>query len=138
MADKFKVIGGLSRKARFNITIAIILLFIVVIVFSSINQVRQIVEKRKEIEELEERLAWNRNENIRLLAAEKSLYQDEGIELEARKQFNLTHEGEENISVVIDDDPEDALQDSNNKQEYSQNDLWGNIKLFYDQEISHQ
>jgi cell division protein FtsB len=135
MAQKYKVVGGLSRKAKFNTTIAIILLFIVIIVFASINQVKQIVEKRKEIEELEERLAWQRNENIELLATEKSLYQDEGIEREARKQFNMSYEGEENISVVIDDASTGATSEGTANIEYSQNDLWGNIKLFYEQEI---
>ena len=135
MGQKFKVIGGLTRKAKFNTTIAIILIFIVIIVFASVNQVKQIVEKRKEIEELEEKLAWQRNENIKLLATEKNLYLDEGIEVEARKQFNMTYEGEENISVIIDNDMTGAdLVNTGNKQ-YSENDLWGNIKLFYDQEI---
>jgi cell division protein FtsB len=135
MAQKYKVIGGLSRKVKFNTTIAIILLFIVIIVFASINQVKQIVEKRKEIEELEERLAWQRNENIKLLATEKSLYQDEGIELEARKQFNMSYDGEENISVVINDTVTDTSSEGTANIEYSQNDLWGNIRLFYEQEI---
>ena len=135
MAQKYKVIGGLSRKVKFNTTIAIILLFIVIIVFASINQVKQIVEKRKEIEGLEERLAWQRNENIKLLATEKSLYQDEGIELEARKQFNMSYEGEENISVVIEDTIDETANGGITNMEYSQNDLWGNIKLFYEQEI---
>ena len=135
MAEKFKVIGGLSRKAKFNTTIVIILLFIIIIVFASINQVKQIVEKRKEIAELEEKLAWQRNENIGLLATEKILYEDEGIELEARKQFNMAYEGEENISVVTDDDISTASATDIGNKEYSQNDLWGNIKLFYEQEI---
>jgi cell division protein FtsB len=135
MAQKYKVIGGLSRKAKFNTTIAIILLFMVIIVFASINQVKQIVDKRKEIEELEERLAWQRNENIKLLATEKSLYQDEGIEIEARKQFNMSYEGEENISVVIDDASTGTASEGTANMEYSQNNLWGNIKLFYEQEI---
>ena len=135
MAQKYKVVGGLSRKAKFNTTIAIILLFIVIIVFASINQVKQIVEKRKEIEELEERLAWQRNENIELLATEKSLYQDEGIEREARKQFNMSYEGEENISVVIDDTSTGTTSENTANMEYSKNNLWGNIKLFYEQEI---
>ena len=130
MAQKYKVIGGLSRKAKFNTTIAIVLLFIVIIVFASINQVKQIVEKRKEIEELEERLAWQRNENIELLATEKSLYQDEGIELEARKQFNMSYEGEENISVVIEDTANDISSEGIANMEYSQNDLWGILSFF--------
>jgi cell division protein FtsB len=135
MSQKYKVIGGLSRKAKFNTTMAIVLLFIIIIVFASINQVKQIVEKRKEIEELEEKLTWQRSENIRLLAAEKTLYLDEGIEIEARKQFNMSYEGEENIYVVIDDSQADTAVIENVDMEYSRNDLWGNIKLFYEQEI---
>jgi len=133
MSQKYKVIGGLSRKAKFNTTIAIVLLFIIIIVFASINQVKQIIDKRKEIEELEEKLTWQRSENIRLLADEKTLYLDEGIEIEARKQFNMSYEGEENISVVIDDSHTDTTETGD--IEYSRNDLWGNIKLFYEQEI---
>jgi len=137
MAEKYKVIGGLSRKAKFNTTIVIILLFIIIVVFASINQVKQIVEKRKEIAELEEKLAWQRNENIGLLATEKTLYEDEGIELEARKQFNMAYEGEENISVFMDDNTSTSSVIDTGNKEYSQNDLWGNIKLFYEQEISN-
>lgn len=135
MANKFKVIGGLSRKARFNITIVIILLFIIIIVFASINQVKQIIEKRREITELEEKLSWHRNENIELLALEKSLYEQEGIELEARKQFNMVHEGEKNIVIVLDGETNEMGVGAETKQDYSSNDLWGNINVFYNQEI---
>jgi len=135
MANKFKVIGGLSRKARLNITIVIILLFIIIIVFTSINQVKQIIEKRKEITELEEKLSWHRNENIELLALEKSLYSQEGIELEARKQFNMVNEDEKNITVVLDGEENEIGVGAEAKQDYSDNDLWGNIEIFYNQEI---
>lgn len=135
MANKFKVIGGLSRKARFNITIVIILLFVIIIVFASINQVKQIIEKRREITELEEKLSWHRNENIELLALEKSLYEQEGIELEARKQFNMVHEGEKNIVIVLDGETNEMGVGAETKQDYSSNDLWGNINVFYKQEI---
>ncbi len=135
MANKFKVIGGLYRKARFNITIVIILLFIIIIVFASINQGKQIIEKRKEITELEEKLSWHRNENIELLALEKSLYDQEGIELEARKQFNMVHEGEKNIAIVLDSEANEMGTGTETKQDYSSNDLWGNIDVFYKQEI---
>jgi len=135
MANKFKVIGGLSRKARFNITIVVIILFLVVAVFASINQIKKIIEKRKEITELEERLSWHRNENIELLALEKSLYDQEGIELEARKQFNMTYEDEKNISVVLDREENEIRTGAEAKQDYSSNNLWGNIGVFYNQEI---
>jgi cell division protein FtsL len=135
MANKFKVISGLSRKARFNITIIVILLFIIITIFASVNQVRQVIEKRKEITELEEELTWRRNENIKLLALEKSLYDDAGIELEARKQFNMAYEEETNLSIVVGDDLDETRYDAEKKETYSRNDLWGNIRLFYNQEI---
>ncbi len=138
MTNKFKVIGGLSRKARFNITIVIILLFIIIIVFASINQVKQIIEKRKEIAGLEEKLSWHRNENIELLALEKSLYDQEGIELEARKQFNMVYEGEKNIVIVLDSEANEMGAGAEIKQDYSSNDLWGNINIFYSQEIKNK
>ena len=46
----------------------------------------------------------------------------------------MAYEDEENLTVVINEntgsDPGSGI-----KQEYSENDLWGNIKLFYEQEI---
>ena len=136
MENKFKVIGGLSRKAKINIAIAITLLFIIITVFASIGQVKQIIEKREGITELEERLSYYRNENIELLALEKSLYSDEGIELEARKQFNMTKGDEKNISVILKNDQDGASQeDIYNEESYGNNDLWGNIKIFYNEEI---
>ena len=136
MENKFKVIGGLSRKAKFNIAIAVTLLFIIITVFASIDQVKQIIEKREGITELEERLSYYRNENIELLALEKSLYNEEGIELEARKQFNMTKGDEKNISVILKDDQDGASrEDIYNEESYGNNDLWGNIKIFYNEEI---
>jgi len=135
MANKFKVIGGLSRKARFNITVVIILIFLAVAVFASIDQIKKIIEKRKEITELEEKLSWHRNENIELLALEKSLYDQEGIELEARKQFNMTYEDEKNISVVLDREENEIGTEVEAKKGYSSNNLWENIGVFYNQEI---
>ena len=136
MENKFKVIGGLSRKAKFNIAIVITLLFIIITVLASIDQVKKIIEKREEITELEEKLSWYRNENIELLALEKSLYSEEGIEMEARKQFNMTAGDEINISVILKDDKTGPLQENiYNEEQYTSNDLWGNIKIFYNMEI---
>jgi len=136
MTNKFKVINGLSRKARFNITIIVILLFIIITIFASVNQVKQMIEKRKEIAELEEELTWRRNENIKLLALEKSLYEDAGVEQEAREQFNLAYEEEKNISIILGDDEGGAQFDEERKENYSRNDLWGKYRLFYNQEIN--
>ncbi len=136
MENKFKVIGGLSRKAKFNIAIAVTLLFIMITVLASIDQVKKIIEKREEITELEEKLSWRRSENIELLALEKSLYSEEGIEIEARKQFNMTAGDETNISVILKDDQTGSLQENTyNEEQYTSNDLWGNIKIFYNMEI---
>ena len=136
MENKFKVIGGLSRKAKFNIAIAVTLLFMIITVFASIGQIKQIIEKREGITELEEKLSYYRNENIELLALEKSLYNEEGIELEARKQFNMTSGDEKNISVKLINDQDSATQEDTYKKEaYGNNDLWGNIKIFYNEEI---
>ena len=136
MENKFKVIGGLSRKAKFNIAIAITLLFIIITVFASIDQVKRLIEKREGITELEEKLSYYRSENIELLALEKSLYNEEGIELEARKQFNMTKGDEKNISVILTNDQTSALQeDTYNEEPYVNNDLWGNIEVFYNKEI---
>ena len=136
MENKFKVIGGLSRKAKFNIAIAVTLLFIIITVLASIDQVKNIIEKREEITELEEKLSWYRSENIELLALEKSLYSEEGIEIEARKQFNMTAGDETNISVILKDDQTGPLQENTyDEEQYTSNDLWGNIKIFYNMEI---
>ncbi len=136
MENKFKVIGGLSRKAKFNIAIAVTLLFIIITILASIDQVKNIIEKREEITELEEKLSWHRSENIELLALEKSLYSEEGIEIEARKQFNMTAGDETNISVILKDDQTGPLQENTyNEEQYTSNDLWGNIKIFYNMEI---
>ena len=136
MENKFKVIGGLSRKAKFNIAIAVTLLFIIITVFASIDQVKRLIEKREGITELEEKLSYHRSENIELLALEKSLYNEEGIELEARKQFNMTKGDEKNISVILKDDQTGTQQEHiDDDRSYGNNDLWGNIKIFYNKEI---
>lgn len=141
MDDNIKIVSRFSRKAKINISIAIFLIFIVIIILTSINQVKNIVEKREKIVELEEKLNWYRNENINLLALEKSLYGEEAIELEARKQFNMTAGDETNFSVVLKDDrPEQDFENSNGSVSddnvYSNTDLWENIKIFYNEEIN--
>ncbi|MFA5015749.1 MAG: septum formation initiator family protein [Actinomycetota bacterium] len=140
MDDNIKIVSRLSRKAKINITIVIFLIFIVLTVLISINQIRIIVENREKLIELGEKLNWYRNQNIDLLALEKSLYGDEALELEARKQFNMTTGDETNVSVVVQDEETDSVgEDSNSspsaKEVYSSADLWGNIKIFYNNEI---
>ncbi len=139
MSNNVKIVSRLSRKAKVNISIIIFLVFIAVAVLTSINQIKEIVEKREKLVELEEKLNWYRNENIELLALEKSLYEEEAIELEARKQFNMTTGNETNVSVVTEDDVSKMESESNSQSsggvEYSGYDLWENIKLFYNNEI---
>jgi len=140
MDDNIKIVSRISRKAKINISIAVFLIFIVIIILTSINQVKSIVEKREKIIELEERLNWERNENINSLALEKSLYGEEAIELEARKQFNMTAGDETNFSVVIkDDESEQNFKNDSNPVSgndiYSKSALWENMKIFYNNEI---
>lgn len=140
MDDNIKIVSRLSKKAKINISIAIFLIFIVITILTSINQIKDIVEKREKVIELEEKLNWYRNENISLLALEKSLYGEEAIELEARKQFNMTTGDESNVSVIVEDDKsgndsEDSGSSSPDRDVYSSSDLWENIKTFYNSEI---
>lgn len=140
MDDDIKIVSRLSRKAKINIIVTIVLLFIVITILASINQIKSIVEKREEIIELEEKLNWHRNENIELLALVKSLYEEEAIELEAREQFNMTISDETNLAVVIEEGENE--QDSGSSEYsisdqdvYSNSNLWDNIKIFYNSEI---
>ncbi len=140
MDDNVKIVSRLSRKAKINISIIIFLIFIIITILASINQIKDIVEKREKMVELEEKLNWYRNENISLLALEKNLYEEEAIELEARKQFNMTTGDETNVSVIVEDDKAgNDFEDSENSlpdgDVYSNSDLWGNIKIFYNNEI---
>ncbi|MDD3818477.1 MAG: septum formation initiator family protein [Actinomycetota bacterium] len=140
MSNNVKIVSRLSRKTKINIIIVLFLIFIIVVVLTSINQIKDIIEKKEKVAELEEKLNWYRNENIRLLALEKSLYEEEAIELEARKQFNMTSGDELNVSVLVKDDPsaegsENSTGSSSEKETYSDSDLWGNLKIFYNNEI---
>jgi cell division protein FtsB len=140
MEKNIKVVGGLSRKAKINIFVAIFMLFILIAIFSSINQISSIIKKQEKLIELEEELNYSRNNNIKLLAEEKSLYKDEVIEQEARNQFNMTKGSETNFFVQIEN--ENATEQSANGTEtkissevYSNSNLWENIKIFYDKEL---
>ena len=150
MEKNVKEIGGLSRKTKINIFIAIFIVFLLVMVFSSISQITTIIKNRGKLFELEQKLNWNRQNNIKLLAEEKSLYGKEAIESEARKQFNMTKGFETNYFVEIVDDLKngavisgggtqntesiDSAESLPNKV-YSDSALWENLKIFYDSEI---
>jgi cell division protein FtsB len=150
MDEEIKVIGGLSKKTKINIFIAVFLIFILISIFSSINQISNIIKKREKIVELEEKLNWERNNSIKLLAEEKSLYNEESIEIEARQQFNMIKGGETNyfVEIIEDDSSTDNLNENSalkQNQEnqafnmenkiYKESDLWGNLRIFYNSEI---
>jgi cell division protein FtsB len=145
MEKNIRVVGGLSKKAKINIFIAVFIIFILLCIFSSLNQISNIIKKREQLIELEEQLDSSRNENIKLLAEEKSLYQDEAIELEARKQFNMTKNSETNYFVQIEKEKTETsdttVKDSSSQSQsilgnvYSDSNLWGNIAILYNREI---
>ena len=150
MEKNVKEIGGLSRKTKINIFVAIFIVFILVMVFSSISQITNIIQSRGKLFELEQELDSNRQNNIKLLAQEKSLYGKEAIESEARKQFNMIKGFETNYFVEIVEDlksgsalsgtDEKNTENAGSKQTlqeraYSDAALWDNLKIFYDIEI---
>jgi len=150
MEKNVKEIGGLSRKTKINIFVAIFIVFILVMVFSSINQITNIIQSRGKLFELEQELNWSRQNNIKMLAQEKSLYGKEAIESEARKQFNMTKGLETNYFVEIVDDLKNGSglsgsgtqntesagsKDGLPNRAYSDSALWDNLKIFYDSEI---
>jgi cell division protein FtsB len=150
MEKNVKEIGGLSRKTKINIFIAIFIVFILVMVFSSINQITNIIQSRGKLFELEQELNYSRQNNIKMLAQEKSLYGKEAIESEARKQFNMTKGPETNYFVEIVNDLKNGsslsgggtqnTESAGSKEDlqeraYSDSALWDNLKIFYDSEI---
>ena len=150
MDKNLKVIGGLSRKARVNIFITVFLIFIIIAVLSSFKQISNIVISREKIVELEEKLNYQRQENIKMLAEEKALYNEELIESEARNQFNMTKGEETNYFVKIDEERDsidltsETLNTLNNesfqeseKKLYEESNLWENIKILYNNEIKN-
>jgi cell division protein FtsB len=150
MEKNVKEIGGLSRKTKINIFIVVFIIFLLAMVLSSISQVTNIINNREKLFELEQKLNWDRQNNIKLLAQEKSLYKKETIESEARKQFNMTKGLETNYFVEIVDDlksrqgiSDGSIESTNNgisqgklpESVYSDSALWENLKIFYDSEI---
>jgi len=150
MEKNVKEIGGLSRKTKINIFIIVFIVFLLAMVFSSINQISNIIKNREKLFELEQKLNWDRQNNIKLLAQEKSLYKKETIESEARKQFNMTKGSETNYFVEIADDiksgtgiSDGSIENTDSESSkgklpntvYGDSALWENLKIFYDSEI---
>ena len=159
MEKNVKEIGNFSRKTKINIFVSIFIIFILIAVFTSIRQITSIIKNREQLFELQQQLNWDRQENIKLLAQEKSLYSDEAVEAEARKQFNMAKGSETNYFVEIVDDGVQSANGNNAQQNsaqdsavpqsagstddnavliegvYKQADLWENLKIFYENEL---
>ena len=144
MNKNVKFIGGLSRKTKINIFVAVFLIFILISVFTSISQVSRIIRNQEKIDELVYQLNWERQKNIGLLAEEKSLYEEEAIELEARKQFNMTKGAETNYFVEIVETGGDLTSENIDINDYGpgfsesvyqEGELWENLRIFYNSEL---
>jgi len=100
------------------------------------------ISKRNNITQLQEQLNEVRSQNIDLLAMEKSLYEEEYIEMEALKQFGYTDNQEKIVYQVNEIDklqrPDESSIDtvSQDNAVYSNNNLWENIKILYYKEIA--
>lgn len=143
MARNTKVISSISRKAKINIISIVFILFIIICILSSINPIISMFSKRNNIAELEAELNEIRSNNIELLALEKSLYEEEYIEMEALKQFGYT--GSEN-KIIYQVNEIDKLERVNEQENsnivtdnavYSNNNLWENIRILYYKEINN-
>ena len=142
MARNTKVISSISRKAKLNIISIVFILFIIICILFSIDPIISMFSKRSNIAELQAQLNEIRSYNIELLALEKSLYEEEYIEMEALKQFGYTDSGNKIIYQVNEIDKLERMNESGaanimtDNAVYSNNNLWENIKILYYKEIS--
>lgn len=142
MARNTKVISSISRKAKLNIISIVFILFTIICILFSINPIISMFSKRNNIAELQAQLNEIRSYNIELLALEKSLYEEEYIEMEALKQFGYTDSGNKIIYQVNEIDKLERMNESgaaniiSDNAVYSNNNLWENIKILYYKEIS--
>ncbi|MDD3520457.1 MAG: septum formation initiator family protein [Actinomycetota bacterium] len=143
MARNTKVISSISRKAKINIISIVFILFIIICILSSINPIISMFSKRNNIAELEAELNEIRSNNIELLALEKSLYEEEYIEMEALKQFGYTRSENKIIYQVNEIDKLERVNEQENSNivtdnaVYSNNNLWENIRILYYKEINN-
>jgi hypothetical protein len=141
MARNTKVVSSLPRKTKFNILSGIFILFIIISILVSINPIVSIISKKNKIAELESNLNDIRNQNIELLALEKSLYDENFIKQEGLKQFGIAdsdtkvlYKVNEVDKLKLDTELSNTL--TNDEQlVYSNNNLWENLKLLYYKEI---
>jgi len=141
MARNTKVVSSLPRKTKFNILSGIFILFIIISILISINPIVSIITKKNKIAELESSLNDIRNQNVELLALEKSLYDEDFIKQEGLKQFGIADPDTKILYKVKEVDKlkrDTELDNTSTNDEqlvYSNNNLWGNLKLLYYKEI---
>ena len=142
MARNTKVISSISRKTKLNIISIVFFLFIIICILSSINPIISMFSKRSQITQLQAELNEVRGNNIELLALEKSLYEEEYIEMEALKQFGYAAIDDKVIYQVNEIDKLERINESQTEQimadnaVYSNNNLWENIRILYYKEIN--
>ena len=138
MRKSTKVIGSISRRAKFNILSVLLLIFTAVAIITSVNPLFDIINSTKKIDQLESKLNWTREENIKLLAMEKELYGEPAVQKEALKQFNIVGP-KDKVVFSVEEQSIDLLKDKAIDLEettvYSNNDLWQNVRIFYKKEF---
>jgi cell division protein FtsB len=140
MNKNSEVISSISRKNKLNIIVVVFILFVIISILVSINPIVTMISKRNQIATLESKLNTIRQENIKLLAIEKSLYDDEAIKKEALRQFNVS-ESDNIIMYKVNEvdklkrDDNLSLAGNNETAVYSNNNLWENLKILYYKEI---
>jgi len=140
MNKNSEVISSISRKNKLNIIVVVFILFVIISILVSINPIVTMISKRNQITTLESKLNTIRQENIKLLAIEKSLYDDEAIKKEALRQFNVS-ESDNIIMYKVNEvdklkrDDNLSLAGNNETAVYSNNNLWENLKILYYKEI---
>jgi cell division protein FtsB len=136
MRKSTKVVGSISRRAKFNILSILFLIFIAVITVTSVNPLFDMINKRKKIDQLESKLNWIREENIKLLAFEKELYGDAAVQKEALKQFNIV-DSKDKIVFSVEEESIEMLKETDLEEDtvYSNNDIWQNMRIFYNREF---
>jgi len=140
MNKNSEVISSISRRNKLNIIVVVFILFVIISILVSINPIVTMINKRNQIATLESKLNAIRQENIKLLAIEKSLYDDEAIKKEALRQFNVS-ESDNIIMYKVNEvdklkrDDNLSLAGNNETAVYSNNNLWENLKILYYKEI---
>lgn len=141
MAKNSKIISSVSKKTKLNVITIVFIIFIIISILSSINPVLSMFKKKETINAMQSELNESRSRNIELLALEKSLYKDKFIDREAFRQFGIFDDENKIIYQVNEIDKLERFNNTADKNlitddaVYSNNNLWGNIKILYYKEI---